>query len=185
MMLFLKAKNLVLESSSGALRLYQFPRGELEKRCKMSTSNLTVQQIICYSWHVRRKIEEYAERVERSPCLGGLCAYASGEIFKKFSSLGASVSIIDVDDGFHVIAIVNGYLVDVTATQFGGDKKVLVRKLPCAERDITWNELSTLLPVSEYSRSRKCELKRFYSLSEYLDMQKRDDCWLSDQLVEV
>ena len=83
----------------------------------------------------RRWIEKYATKNEFSKDLMCLCGIASGEIWKRLKNAGVKARIHEYQapgEG-HCFVEAEGYLIDVTATQFayGGQKypKVIVRRI--------------------------------------------------------
>jgi hypothetical protein len=91
---------------------------------------------------VREEYERIAETEDFPEDLCGLCARASAELFDRLKQAGHPVSLGFVDDrgnysntdvtrgGVHVFLIYNGtHVIDVTATQFGTRRKVLVDRL--------------------------------------------------------
>ncbi len=59
------------------------------------------------------------DKFEEDLC--GMCAIASAELFRRLKDMGYSpkIALYDGDDHCHCFVLVNGQIVDVTATQFG------------------------------------------------------------------
>jgi len=82
---------------------------------------------------IAREARRWAERLagthEFGEDLGGLCAVASGHLHKKLRDAGYK-SVLATNDN-HCFVLLNGYVVDITATQFVRTRNisVLVAKL--------------------------------------------------------
>jgi hypothetical protein len=90
----------------------------------------------------KEKIREIAEKVRKSclkkyksrfpDTLEGCCSIASGRLFKELSKNGFHPIIVEVDNDSemccHCFIICNGYLVDITATQFDQDPICIFRR---------------------------------------------------------
>ena len=94
---------------------------------------------------VRRWAEKYAKLHDHFDDLCGMCAIASGELWRRLRLIGGKPVFCYVDDGegdAHVFIECDGYLIDVTATQFEENRVVVRRKKSAwAQRDwwkATW-----------------------------------------------
>ncbi len=102
--------------------------------------------------HVRTWSERVAERRGFEPDLNGLCAVAAGKLHKLLREAGFK-SVIALNDG-HGFVLLNGYVVDVTATQFEGFEKrpVVVERLTHIRRremGDTWRIHNTFISRSK------------------------------------
>ena len=85
--------------------------------------------------NVRKWAEKYAKENHYPRDLCGMCAIAAGEMWRRLKGRGANpiLCIALYDPPFaHCFVECNGYLIDVTATQYDGPK-VLVRRKELAQ----------------------------------------------------
>lgn len=80
---------------------------------------------------IARRVRRWAERVDerrdgKDPNLGGLCAIASRQLHAELVLAGYEARIAYRQE--HCFVLVEDYLVDVTASQFGGPR-IVVRQI--------------------------------------------------------
>lgn len=82
-------------------------------------------KIYLVALETRAWAEENVEKILNYPALdlGGLCAVAASELFIRLGKIGVQSTLCSVstDDGGHCFVEVDGWIVDVTATQFGSE----------------------------------------------------------------
>ena len=131
------------------------------------------RQLRNIAWQVRRWAEN--EYTGSDGCgwydndLCGLCAVASGEIWKRLKAVGADPLIVycDMDWSGHCYVLVEGYVIDVTATQFFRKMpRVVVRKHTRAKQE--WWDIS----------------QTFKNIRSFRDWQKRSH-WPENQTVKI
>lgn len=88
----------------------------------------TVKKAKKIALDVRKWAEQYAKRHHYDSDLCGLCAISSARLSYKLEKAGIPHKIAHNDS--HAFVVCNGYIIDVTATQFGCRSKVVVRKPP-------------------------------------------------------
>ena len=96
---------------------------------------MTSRQIRNVAKTVRKWAEEYAKENHYTRDLCGMCAIAAGETWRRLKGRGANpiLCIAMYDPPFaHCFVECNGYIIDVTATQYDGPK-VLVRRKKLAQ----------------------------------------------------
>jgi len=107
-----------------------------------------MKQIKNIAISVRDWAETYAQENNKFPSdLEGMCAICSVKIFNQLKEFGYSPVLCmsyyteSQRDGAHVFIIVNGLLVDVTATQFSlKHQKVIVREKLKKEDEWYWSK---------------------------------------------
>lgn len=71
--------------------------------------------------------EKNVEKILNYPArdLGGMCAVAASELFIRLGKVGVQPTLhsVSTDDGGHCFVEVDGWFIDVTATQFGEEFK--------------------------------------------------------------
>ena len=98
---------------------------------------------------LRKRVTEIAVTVRRwaedrdragqypSGDLNGLCAIASGELYRRLArnNIRSSIRVTESDYGCHVFSVVDNHVVDVTATQFNSfrGKKIVILPIDEAE----------------------------------------------------
>ena len=116
---------------------------------------------------VRQWAEDLAKTTEEYPdSLGGLCAIASAELFNRLKGAGFDNTLIAYTDK-HVYVVLDGYVIDVTATQFGNYPKVFIETVSYA-RDcgIWWNATD------------------FYESVDNLRAKQIEECWHLQHIVK-
>jgi hypothetical protein len=70
---------------------------------------------------VRQWALRHRNKIDADPDLCGMCAIAAGELHKRLSAAGldSTIALRNSSDEGHAFVICEGYIVDVTATQFG------------------------------------------------------------------
>ena len=103
-------------------------------------SQISVKELRAIAQQVRSWAESYAHKNDGFTIrdLTGMCAIASGELWRRLHIQGQKATICMYDDfgDSHVFVLYNGYLIDLTATQFGKYPKVIVRKT--TNREYFW-----------------------------------------------
>lgn len=96
--------------------------------------------------------------------LTGMCAIASAKLFDRLEQLGytPTIGIAELDDSSHVFVLVDDFIVDVTATQFGRNSVEIIH--------------SKLATDWYWQLHYEC-----YSIKELLKHQKRNG-WPSYQM---
>lgn len=92
----------------------------------------------------RRWAEKYASSGNAEPSLMGLCAIASGELWKRLNAAGIDARIYQFKrewEGGHCWVEAEGYLIDVTGSQFQYPK-IIIRKLDNIPDDYNWLQKS-------------------------------------------
>lgn len=113
-------------------------------------------QIIKIAKNVRKWAERKARRDRFRDSLCGLCAIASAQLFKELVNHGFSPKIHQSNGGWgsHVFVTVNGFLVDVTATQFEIDDEVVVKRYRRSAKWF-WNKDITFANVESLAKHQK------------------------------
>ena len=109
------------------------------------------QTIFLIAQNTRKWAEKKAKKdyFSYGSCLAGLCAIASAHVFTALKKQGFTPQLHMADgDGSHVFVTAEGFLIDVTATQFDINKKVIVKpyKRP---RKWFWKKQRTFNSVKE------------------------------------
>lgn len=110
--------------------------------CDMSQE--TKAKLISIATKARKLAERYADRHVHLTNLKGVCGVASAHLFKLLDKEGIKAEL--AFNQHHVFVLAYGYLIDITATQFDGQKlytpipleKVIVEKYNNIERCPTW-----------------------------------------------
>lgn len=116
----------------------------------------------------RRKSEEIADELSWeyiSKDLCGFCARGSAILFNELKKRNYEPKIIEGDGHFYIEC--NGYIIDITATQFGDFSKVVVRK-----------KLSTYMKNLGY-----WNVLNKYNSIEAARKQQRSDGWTIEQTI--
>ncbi len=105
----------------------------------------TEQKIRKVATKVRKWADANTIRFGHTKRLMGMCAITSGMIFTELNAQGIKAKLIY--SWGHVFIISNGYVVDVTASQFCGGPKVRILKIQDATKD-HWERNRTFLKLS-------------------------------------
>jgi hypothetical protein len=108
-------------------------------RITVGWAAMTSYEIRLIATRVRRWAEKYAEENNHYNDLCGMCAIASGELWRELRREGGNPILCLKDDGpgAHVFVECSGYLVDITATQFE-ENRVVVRRKELAWKQRDW-----------------------------------------------
>ena len=83
---------------------------------------------------LRRKAYAVRRMAEKNhptlPTLSGKCAIYSYVLFQELRSMGVNVKFVQNRDRFHCFLLVEDFILDITATQFGAYPKVLMSNSP-------------------------------------------------------
>lgn len=115
------------------------------------------QKILLIAQQTREWAEKKAKKeyFTYGSCLCGLCAIASAHLFKALKKQGFDPQIHMAEhlfgDGSHVFITADGFLIDVTATQFEIKKKVVVRPYK-SSRKWFWKKQKTFNSISELAK---------------------------------
>lgn len=119
------------------------------------------------------EVRAWAERQQElnldfSDDLCGMCAIASAELFLALRRAGIS-SRIALAWG-HCFVISHGYIVDVTATQFRGGKRIEIQKMAKNENDRPWywRHFTTFRSVKKLTRHQITQGWPDYQTAGYL-----------------
>jgi len=96
-----------------------------------------VETVTCIAKRVRAWTEAKASKYGYAANLQGLCGIASRKLFRELKRAGYSPTIGYARNYFyggHAFVVLNGRIVDVTATQFRCRQKVVVSKLGVSKR---------------------------------------------------
>lgn len=84
--------------------------------------------------------------------LGGMCAICSVELADRLKKVGFSPNIAKNDT--HVFVLCDGYLIDITATQFGQKRKVTIKKHTRIESQLYW-ETNEVIEYTSFENASK------------------------------
>lgn len=78
----------------------------------------------------RNKLKKIANLKGFSPTLAGLCAVSAYNLYNEFTNLGYKPKILLLQNYWcsHALIIVDKLIIDLTATQFGINKKYLIER---------------------------------------------------------
>lgn len=115
------------------------------------------ETILSIATRVRAWAERYAERHGFNHNLRGVCAIASSKLHRELKEIGidTTINLAQVNSNCHVFLTVDGFILDVTATQFSKETFYRVReKVILTERKKVfkywfWNEIKTFSSTKE------------------------------------
>lgn len=139
----------------------------------------TKAKIVSIATKARKWAEDYAKRNHFKPNLACMCAIASAHLFEALTKEGLKAKI--AYNSSHCFVLTNGYLVDITATQFN---KVQY-KSPISLEKVIVVKYNSIKPLPDYIFPTWWKVEHKFDSAWELYCQQQETNWPDYQCVQM